>query len=744
MFNRLKIKNETKVFRRFLISYMAVLLIPIVLFSAFYIYLYSNYRKELLESGNAISEQIKSIADMRLEEINDAVYDITYTPYFREIAQLSPVMTVDDRSAIEDFITDISNSIKTDNGFITDYYIFLPKSGYVIGTDSAVPNTMFYPYYISYEGMDYDAWRKWLIGTGDSFFYKTLNVNGVGRMNKKQIAVVQTIPIYNLPTAYQPRFVLHIDCGFLNNLVKNSSDEYSTHNINIISTSNELLFYSSAEYENMVSYSDSDRGIIKYKGHEVLYQKSYAPVQDWKYIIFRTTYKIDSKIRGLQAIFIILLVLTAVLGFFLAKRFSIRNYRPIEGILELFGSKAKKDIDEYDTIRESITGVMNETRNLRQTVDRHMSIIKEDIFKKYLYGRLDKESQEQLLCELNYDTYMMFLCEFDYVNDSEYALILENIDKYNKIKDDGQWIINVSRTRTLIISGLDGKSDTLCDTMIDKIRGFIKGTNAEVTIAVSDSIFGAEALRYGLTEVGKMIDYKLIKGLGSVIYSDDIQGANCDDDYYYPEELEQQFRNHIKIAEVDKAIEILNSIIDENLNKRKLSVEMARLVFFNIIDTINKVMKDIKVDSQKIFGENPVLMMLRCQSVQDIYTCVDNFIITLKEYFDVYKVDRNEKMKMSLIEYITENYKDRDISLTMVANYFDVNPSYLSRYFKEQFGENFLDYLSKYRISVSKKYLASTDLKIQEIAELVGYSSANSFIRVFKKYEGVSPSKYRE
>lgn len=743
MFNRLKIRNETKVFRRFLISYMAVLLIPVILFSVLYIYMYSNYRKELLETGEAISEQIKNIADIRLNEINDAVYDITYTPYFREIAQMTEDLSPENRSAVQDFIVDIANSIHTDSGFISDYYIYLPKSGYIIGSDSAVRAPMFYPYYYSYDGISYNEWINWM-NDRESFSYKNLSISGSAASEKNQIVVVQTLPMRYVPAEYQPKFVLHISCGFLKKLVKDTDDEYSTYNINIIAPSDEMLFCNGDEYETMVSYSDSDEGSIRYKGHKILYKKVYTPVQDWKYVIFRSTYSVDSKIRGIQIIFFVMLIITAILGFIIADKFSRRNYRPIESILNMFGSRAKKDADEYDTIREGITGVINEKENLRQTVDRHMPVIKEDIFKKYLYGRLDDESQELLLCELNFQMYQMFLCEFDYKDESAYGEVLENIDRCSREKGAGQWIINMSRNRILMIVGFDGKSDKLCDIMIDYIHGLVHGVNAEVTIAVSDIIFGAEALCYGLTEVGKMIEYKLIKGVGSVIYSDDMQTANTETDYYYPEELEQQFRNHIKIAETDKAIEILNYIIDENFKNRRLSADMARLVCFNIIDTINKVMKDIKVEPQKLFGENPVLTMVKCQSVQDIYTCVNSFVMTLKEYFAVYKVDRNEKMKMSLVEYITEHYKDKDISLTMVADHFDVNPSYLSRYFKEQFGENFLDYLSRYRINISKKYLHGTDLKIQEIAELVGYSSANSYIRVFKKYEGVSPSKYRE
>lgn len=70
--------------------------------------------------------------------------------------------------------------------------------------------------------------------------------------------------------------------------------------------------------------------------------------------------------------------------------------------------------------------------------------------------------------------------------------------------------------------------------------------------------------------------------------------------------------------------------------------------------------------------------------------------------------------------------------------------SYLSRYFKQQTGCNFIYYLYRLRIDKAKEMLKNSGFKINQIAENVGFSDVNNFIRMFKKYEGITPGKYRE
>jgi AraC-like DNA-binding protein len=93
-------------------------------------------------------------------------------------------------------------------------------------------------------------------------------------------------------------------------------------------------------------------------------------------------------------------------------------------------------------------------------------------------------------------------------------------------------------------------------------------------------------------------------------------------------------------------------------------------------------------------------------------------------------------------EFLDANYEDR-ITLDMLAERFYINKFYLTRIFKEQFGESVTEYLLQVRITQAKRRLRFTDKSIEEIAHECGMNDANYFSRVFKKVEGVTPGNFR-
>ncbi|MCM3270848.1 response regulator [Paenibacillus elgii] len=96
-----------------------------------------------------------------------------------------------------------------------------------------------------------------------------------------------------------------------------------------------------------------------------------------------------------------------------------------------------------------------------------------------------------------------------------------------------------------------------------------------------------------------------------------------------------------------------------------------------------------------------------------------------------------------VIHYFKENYH-KNLSLAEVADYLQINKSYLSVHFKQETGVNFSVYLTKLRIEKAKELLRTTDKKIYEIAEEVGFDSPYYFSTVFKSFTQLSCKEYRD
>ena len=91
-------------------------------------------------------------------------------------------------------------------------------------------------------------------------------------------------------------------------------------------------------------------------------------------------------------------------------------------------------------------------------------------------------------------------------------------------------------------------------------------------------------------------------------------------------------------------------------------------------------------------------------------------------------------------QYIMENYHDSSLNLTAIAQEFGYNPSYLSRRFKADCGQNISDYITTCRMEKAKKCLASRMLMYMTAKE-VGIPDPNYFGKCFKKYTGSSYSE---
>lgn len=97
--------------------------------------------------------------------------------------------------------------------------------------------------------------------------------------------------------------------------------------------------------------------------------------------------------------------------------------------------------------------------------------------------------------------------------------------------------------------------------------------------------------------------------------------------------------------------------------------------------------------------------------------------------------------RITTINFIHYNY--RTIEVKDVVNFIGFSRGYLSTAFRKTKGMSVQEYLLRVRMQKAKELIKATDLQIQEIGKRVGYDDQLNFSRIFRKYEGVSPSEFR-
>ena len=107
--------------------------------------------------------------------------------------------------------------------------------------------------------------------------------------------------------------------------------------------------------------------------------------------------------------------------------------------------------------------------------------------------------------------------------------------------------------------------------------------------------------------------------------------------------------------------------------------------------------------------------------------------------------DSNENtagLAQRALSYIHQHFSD-PISLTSVAEEMGVSPAYLSTVFHREIGASYSRTLLKFRMEEAARQLVRTNLQVQQIAQNVGFFSAQHFTRVFREYYHSSPMEYR-
>ena len=95
------------------------------------------------------------------------------------------------------------------------------------------------------------------------------------------------------------------------------------------------------------------------------------------------------------------------------------------------------------------------------------------------------------------------------------------------------------------------------------------------------------------------------------------------------------------------------------------------------------------------------------------------------------------------VTFIKENY-EKPIGLSDAAAYVRLSENHLSTLFKEVTGINFLQYLNGYRLNMATDMMRKEGVNISEIAPRCGFANPGYFVKIFKRYYGMTPTQFRD
>lgn len=134
----------------------------------------------------------------------------------------------------------------------------------------------------------------------------------------------------------------------------------------------------------------------------------------------------------------------------------------------------------------------------------------------------------------------------------------------------------------------------------------------------------------------------------------------------------------------------------------------------------------------------------KCSNVELLKELYRDMILDFAERMQEIKRQRIVSIHIRrCVDYIYEHLGE-GLTVNSLAERLGLNPSYLSKLFAKEMGENLKGFIINARIDTAQNLLRYTELSYLDISEALGFSSQSAFISVFKKYTGFTPKKYRQ
>ena len=660
-------------------------------------------------------------------------------------------------------------SIKNSNKYIYSAYIYLPKEKLVVTTEDGYwKEDDFYDSFFK-DGIKRDKMGRWI---------STRYIKGFTGERNSVITYVTPISFNeNMDSSYN-LLVVNVYEKELYKLIQDKDSSMQGQSIivdeegNLVADKDEDFLSNEIKYDkniiNKVLLEESSS--FRYKTSEGTYLVSHVRSEytKWNYISIIPEKQIIKPIVNLKVIIIVVATICTILGLFAARIVSSRIYRPISNTLKSVKKQVKEmgtsifennTSNEMDFINETIQQIAAQNKDLRNDIIKSETVLKEGFISDLLLGSVIDEIEFE---DQSNRFKMTFGCSNFYV----FTILVDNYnsfcsnfcekDRYNYyygIKNISEEIINLNSYGIIVQTDKDKFAAVLNCSQKEKnvtdIAENIKETvkhifKFTVTIGISPNFLTLKETGYMYNEALKNARARMMLGGDRVIGSMDIKAKNSDA-YLLSTSKEEQILNNIKQGNIEEVIRSIEKATNAISKISGYPQEQIHEFFYSILHTAIKAVSDNGWSVSAIFGDDCNLYrdLEKNDTLQEIKTWIYEVLPKMENFIKEKKESKAYHLVESVLKYIQNNY-NKDISLNSMAEHVSLSTPYLSKLFKKETGENFLEYLTKTRIEKSKELLTNPKYKITSIAVEVNFGNAQNFIRIFKRYEGMTPGQYRE
>lgn len=275
------------------------------------------------------------------------------------------------------------------------------------------------------------------------------------------------------------------------------------------------------------------------------------------------------------------------------------------------------------------------------------------------------------------------------------------------------------------------------DANIIKVALQLYGSYFKATIGIGSTVHGMEELHLSYEHAVSMLQRRGLYADVEICSGQSGWDAPPFETFLSVQDV-NRILNQYKTREYDKLLQSAYEMVEEGVRQHATASQIKYLCT-DILNTWVRAVETERKDFNVPFYAGWFERVNACMTVEEVKHCFREFHGLL---FQSARPDERSRKMTDILAYIHDHY-DEELSIEQFAGTMNMSVGHFSRIFKEEVGEKYVEYIAKYRLAKAKELLLQTDLKMDDIAAKVGYWGRNSFIRMFRKYEGITPAKYR-
>lgn len=550
-----------------------------------------------------------------------------------------------------------------------------------------------------------------------------------------------------------------LDNGYLTHILQPDTSDLSS--IIITNPYGTIFFNNRLEFMEETSFIESlaqfrqtaSNSTIKINGQNMRVYKKSLDYFNWEIYRFVPASQFFKPVYQFISIFLLGDLILLGLCFWFVLYSTNILYQPISQMVKLVKSNdAEEAPEEFNLISNHFSALKIERNKLQNQLLNFSESAQINILRRLLlYGEsfFSEEDIPNMLDEANismpHPFYFIAILNFyykplfykDFTQNDQQMLFKELPDliKYAlNQKFENNWMLDLEQFRyAIIINSKDEHSDTKIKDMIYSFLKLIK--EDDIYMSFSFAVSGGNRSFKSMISTFKIINeqsrhYRLGCSNPQIC----AETCNFIKKCTFPEKLEDNIRSTLVNGNHTMLAQIIDSVFNKNLGINTTPYHLSKVnnMFFELYENLAGITQP---------QNNPY----RSHLYLHLYDINDNCHFITEMFFSLFN---NEKIQQNanrneFLQYIDKNYKDPNLDLQQMADYFHFNINYLSRLFKKQTGINFSEYLTNIRIKEAINIIENSEISIDNVAQEVGIVNRRSFNRIFKKETGLSPAMYK-